>query len=63
MVLQTLWDTLHRLPQGVRVNGITLHWGLTQEMTRREIKFALEVEEVLNQIPEPEYRELVRITD
>ncbi|GMR41916.1 hypothetical protein PMAYCL1PPCAC_12111 [Pristionchus mayeri] len=55
----TLWDTLHRLPQGVRVNGITLHWGLTQEMTRREIKFALEVEEVLNQIPEPEYRELV----
>ncbi|GMS89003.1 hypothetical protein PENTCL1PPCAC_11178 [Pristionchus entomophagus] len=55
----TLWDTLHRLPQGVRVNGITLHWGLTQEMTRREIKFALQVEEVLNQIPEPEYRELV----
>ncbi|GMT18642.1 hypothetical protein PFISCL1PPCAC_9939 [Pristionchus fissidentatus] len=55
----TLWDTLHRFPQGVRVNGITLHWGLTQEMTRREIKFALEVEEVLNQIPEPEYRELV----
>ena len=28
-------------------------------MTRREIKFALEVEQVLNQISEPEYREIV----
>lgn len=28
-------------------------------MTRREIKFALEVEQVLNQIPEPEYREMI----
>lgn len=26
-------------------------------MTRREIKFALQVEQVLNQISEPEYRE------
>lgn len=41
------------------MNGICLHWGLTQEMTRREIKFALEVEQVLNQIAEPEYREMV----
>jgi hypothetical protein len=28
-------------------------------MTRREIKFALEVEKVLNQLSEPEYREVV----
>ena len=32
---------------------------LTKEMTRREIKFALQVECVLNQVPEPEYRELL----
>jgi phosphorylase kinase alpha/beta subunit len=28
-------------------------------MTRREIKFALQVELVLNQISEPEYREMI----
>lgn len=28
-------------------------------MTRRETKFALQVETVLNQIAEPEYRELI----
>jgi hypothetical protein len=28
-------------------------------MTRKEIKFALEVEQVLNQISEPEYREMI----
>lgn len=28
-------------------------------MTRREIKFALQVEQVLNQISEPEYREMI----
>ncbi|CAJ0942792.1 unnamed protein product, partial [Mesorhabditis belari] len=55
----TLWDTVHRFPHGLRINGNILHWGLTQEMTRREIKFALEVEEILNQISEPEYREMV----
>uniref|UniRef100_A0A1I7XSK7 Phosphorylase b kinase regulatory subunit n=1 Tax=Heterorhabditis bacteriophora TaxID=37862 RepID=A0A1I7XSK7_HETBA len=55
----SLWDTVHRLPHGVRINDTVLHWGLTQEMTRREIKFALEVEEALNQIAEPEYREMV----
>lgn len=56
---QCLWDTVHRLPHGLRINDTVLHWGLTQEMTRREIKFALEVEEALNQIAEPEYREMV----
>ncbi|PAV76551.1 hypothetical protein WR25_01197 [Diploscapter pachys] len=55
----SLWDTVHRMPHGLRINDTVLHWGLTQEMTRKEIKFALEVEEALNRIAEPEYRELV----
>lgn len=55
----SLWDTVHKLPHGLRINNTMLHWGLTQEMTRKEIKFSLEVEETLNQIAEPEYRELI----
>ncbi|ETN86560.1 phosphorylase kinase alpha/beta [Necator americanus] len=55
----SLWDTVNRLPHGVRINDTILHWGLTQEMTRREMKFALEVEQALNRIAEPEYREMV----
>lgn len=55
----TLWDTVRRFPRGLSINRIVLHWGLTQEMTRREIKFALQVEQVLNQIAEPEYREMI----
>ncbi|EJD73823.1 hypothetical protein LOAG_18780 [Loa loa] len=54
-----LWDTVRRFPRGLSINHIVLHWGVTQEMTRREIKFALQVEEVLNQIAEPEYREIM----
>ncbi|VDK81106.1 unnamed protein product, partial [Onchocerca ochengi] len=54
-----LWNTVRRFPRGLSINRIVLHWGVTQEMTRREIKFALQVEEVLNQIPEPEYREII----
>ncbi|PAV76210.1 hypothetical protein WR25_24343 [Diploscapter pachys] len=50
----SLWDTVHRMPHGLRINDTVLHWGLTQEMTRKEIKFALEVEEALNRIAEPE---------
>ncbi|KAI6214945.1 Phosphorylase b kinase regulatory subunit [Aphelenchoides besseyi] len=54
-----LWDTVRLFPQGLSINGIVLHRSLTQEMTRREIKFALQVEQVLNQISEPEYREMI----
>uniref|UniRef100_A0A8R1DXZ7 Phosphorylase b kinase regulatory subunit n=1 Tax=Caenorhabditis japonica TaxID=281687 RepID=A0A8R1DXZ7_CAEJA len=54
-----LWDTVHKMPHGVKINDTILHWGLTQEMTRKEIKFALEVEEALNRIAEPEYREII----
>ncbi|VDK58326.1 unnamed protein product [Cylicostephanus goldi] len=55
----SLWDTVNRLPHGIKINDTILHWGLTQEMTRREMKFALEVEQALNRIAEPEYREMV----
>uniref|UniRef100_A0A914USQ7 Phosphorylase b kinase regulatory subunit n=1 Tax=Plectus sambesii TaxID=2011161 RepID=A0A914USQ7_9BILA len=55
----SVWDTVRRFPRGLSINGIVLHWGFTQEMTRRETKFALQVEEVLNRIPEPEYREII----
>ncbi|KAM3724221.1 putative phosphorylase b kinase regulatory subunit alpha [Dirofilaria immitis] len=54
-----LWNTVRRFPLGLSINHNVLHWGVTQEMTRREIKFALQVEEVLNQIAEPEYREII----
>ncbi|KHJ86585.1 hypothetical protein OESDEN_13658 [Oesophagostomum dentatum] len=56
---KSLWDTVNRLPHGIKINDTILHWGLTQEMTRREMKFALEVEQALNRIAEPEYREMV----
>ena len=32
---------------------------LTREMTPGEIKFALNVEQVLNSVPQPEYRQLM----
>ncbi|KAK0418134.1 hypothetical protein QR680_013390 [Steinernema hermaphroditum] len=55
----SVWDSVRMFPQGISINHINLHWGVTQEMTRREIKFALQVEQVLNQVAEPEYREMI----
>uniref|UniRef100_A0A7E4W9G5 Phosphorylase b kinase regulatory subunit n=1 Tax=Panagrellus redivivus TaxID=6233 RepID=A0A7E4W9G5_PANRE len=54
-----LWDTVRLFPHGLAISRMILQRHLTQEMTRREIKFALEVEQVLNNISEPEYRELI----
>uniref|UniRef100_A0A915DHL3 Phosphorylase b kinase regulatory subunit n=1 Tax=Ditylenchus dipsaci TaxID=166011 RepID=A0A915DHL3_9BILA len=54
-----LWDTVRLFPHGLSINRTILHRSLTQEMTRREIKFALQVEQLLNQISEPEYREII----
>lgn len=54
-----LWKTVRMFPEGLSINGIVLHRTLTQEMTQREIKFSLAVEQVLNQIAEPEYREMI----
>uniref|UniRef100_A0A1A9X0B4 Phosphorylase b kinase regulatory subunit n=1 Tax=Glossina brevipalpis TaxID=37001 RepID=A0A1A9X0B4_9MUSC len=53
-----VWSVLEKC-QGVAIEGRILQQTLTQEMTPRELKFALEVETALNQIPQPEYRQLV----
>jgi phosphorylase kinase alpha/beta subunit len=44
---------------GIRIFGYTLNQSLTREMTTEEIKFALLVEEALNRIQAPEYRQLI----
>ncbi|KAH6928901.1 hypothetical protein HPB50_021082 [Hyalomma asiaticum] len=53
-----VWGILERCP-GVWVRGYCLPIGLTREMTAGETKFALRVEEMLNRVPEPEYRQLL----
>lgn len=53
-----VWAILERCP-GVWVRGYCLPQALTKEMTPGEIKFALRVEEMLNRVPEPEYRQLL----
>ncbi|ESO88485.1 hypothetical protein LOTGIDRAFT_179098 [Lottia gigantea] len=44
---------------GISIKGQLLQSSLTQEMTSGEFKFALQVEMVLNKIPQPEYRQLM----
>ncbi|XP_016939175.1 probable phosphorylase b kinase regulatory subunit alpha isoform X10 [Drosophila suzukii] len=53
-----VWTVLEKC-QGLAIEGRVLQQSLTQEMTPGELKFALEVETALNQIPQPEYRQLV----
>ncbi|KAL9883553.1 putative phosphorylase b kinase regulatory subunit alpha isoform 4-T4 [Glossina fuscipes fuscipes] len=53
-----VWSVLEKC-QGLAIEGRILQQSLTQEMTPGELKFALEVETALNQIPQPEYRQLV----
>nr|XP_036221280.1 probable phosphorylase b kinase regulatory subunit alpha isoform X13 [Bactrocera oleae] len=53
-----VWSVLEKC-QGLAIEGRILPQSLTQEMTTGELKFALEVETALNQIPQPEYRQLV----
>jgi phosphorylase kinase alpha/beta subunit len=45
--------------QGIQIYNYVLNQSLTREMTKEELKFALLVEEALNRIPEPEYRQLI----
>jgi phosphorylase kinase alpha/beta subunit len=45
--------------QGISIEGRILLQHLTREMTSEEIKFALSVEQVLNSVPQPEYRQLM----
>nr|XP_045617193.1 probable phosphorylase b kinase regulatory subunit alpha isoform X1 [Procambarus clarkii] len=53
-----IWKILEKC-QGINIEGKVIPQSLTQEMTPGELKFALEVETVLNTIPQPEYRQLV----
>jgi phosphorylase kinase alpha/beta subunit len=45
--------------RGIQIRGRSLDPFLTQGMTSGEMKFALEVESVLNAVPEPEFRQLL----
>ncbi|CAL1539769.1 unnamed protein product [Lymnaea stagnalis] len=53
-----LWELLRRC-HGLMIKGNALPGTLTREMTKGEFKFALQVEMVLNRIPQPEYRQLM----
>ncbi|XP_055893660.1 probable phosphorylase b kinase regulatory subunit alpha isoform X9 [Biomphalaria glabrata] len=53
-----LWELLTRC-RGLLIKGNALPSTLTREMTKGEFKFALQVEMVLNRIPQPEYRQLM----
>lgn len=53
-----VWSILEKC-QGISIEGRILLQHLTREMTPGEIKFALNVEQVLNSVPQPEYRQLL----
>ncbi|BFZ14817.1 hypothetical protein BsWGS_17856 [Bradybaena similaris] len=53
-----VWELLRRC-HGLVIKGNILPGTLTREMTKQEFKFALQVEMVLNRIPQPEYRQLM----
>ncbi|XP_059481695.1 probable phosphorylase b kinase regulatory subunit beta isoform X2 [Neocloeon triangulifer] len=55
-----VWDVMQRTPQGVRVQGRLLaQQHIMSNLSRSEIAFALLVEEMLNYIKQPEYRQIV----
>ncbi|KAK9752586.1 Phosphorylase b kinase C-terminal domain [Popillia japonica] len=55
-----VWDVMLRTPEGIKVMGNVIPQQPTMSnMTRSEITFALLVEQMLNYIQEPEYRQLV----
>jgi phosphorylase kinase alpha/beta subunit len=53
-----VWGVLD-ICEGISIEGRVLLHHLTSEMTSGEIKFALSVEQVLNSVPQPEYRQLM----
>ncbi|XP_052825241.1 probable phosphorylase b kinase regulatory subunit alpha isoform X5 [Octopus bimaculoides] len=55
---EKLWKILQRV-ETLSIANNTLETILTREMTSGEFKFALQVETVLNMIPQPEYRQLM----
>uniref|UniRef100_A0A1B6FN58 Phosphorylase b kinase regulatory subunit n=1 Tax=Cuerna arida TaxID=1464854 RepID=A0A1B6FN58_9HEMI len=55
-----VWDILARTPQGIRTQGHTLpHQPTLTNMTRSELNFGLLVEDILNHIQQPEYRQII----
>lgn len=55
-----VWDVMTRTPGGLQVQGYNLPAQPTlSNMTRSELNFALLVEEMLNHIQEPAYRQMV----
>ncbi|VVC30201.1 Hypothetical protein CINCED_3A013396 [Cinara cedri] len=55
-----VWDILRRTPKGIRVRDQTLPQQPTiNNMTHSEFQFALCVENILNHIEKPEYRQLI----
>ncbi|XP_054163933.1 probable phosphorylase b kinase regulatory subunit alpha isoform X2 [Oppia nitens] len=53
-----VWSLLEKC-HGIAIEGRILMQQLTREMTSEELKFALQVESVLNCVPQPEYRQLM----
>ncbi|XP_054627100.1 phosphorylase b kinase regulatory subunit alpha, liver isoform isoform X3 [Dunckerocampus dactyliophorus] len=55
---QKVWKILQKC-HGLSIDGYVLPSSTTREMTAKEIKFAVQVESVLNHVPQPEYRQLL----
>lgn len=55
---QKVWKILQKC-HGLSIDGYVLPSSTTREMTVGEIKFAVQVESVLNHVPQPEYRQLL----
>uniref|UniRef100_A0A8C5NES1 Phosphorylase b kinase regulatory subunit n=1 Tax=Gouania willdenowi TaxID=441366 RepID=A0A8C5NES1_GOUWI len=55
---QKVWKILQKC-HGLSIDGYFLPSSTTREMTIGEIKFAVQVESVLNHVPQPEYRQLL----
>ncbi|KAJ8947472.1 hypothetical protein NQ318_009775 [Aromia moschata] len=55
-----VWDVMMRTPQGIRIRGNVIPQQPTlSNMTKWELSFSLLVEEMLNHIQQPEYRQLI----
>jgi len=55
-----VWDILRRTPKGILVRNQVLPQQPTiNNMTHSELQFALHVEDMLNHIEKPEYRQLI----
>ncbi|XP_059823689.1 phosphorylase b kinase regulatory subunit alpha, liver isoform-like [Hypanus sabinus] len=55
---EKVWKLLQKC-HGISIDGFVIPSSTTREMTPQEIKFAVQVESVLNRVPHPEYRQLL----